>query len=138
MERSLDGALTILLLGFAALAVPQDSSHPSGWDVPEEARAVENPVPLSPEVLEAGATLYEKNCVMCHGESAKGDGPATQFVKPAPPDISTAEARARMTDGEIFYKITVGKKPMPAMNKKLTEEERWKVIHYLRSLQAKE
>ena len=39
-------------------------------------------------------------------------------------------------DGEIFYKITVGKKPMPSMKTKLSEEERWQIVHYVRSLQA--
>ena len=74
--------------------------------------------------------------MMCHGEQLRGDGPAAAMFQKAPPDLSTAEARERMTDGEIFFKITVGKRPMPAMEAKLSEVKRWEVVHYVRTLQA--
>ena len=108
-----------------------------GWDVPEEAKAVENPVPADDKIIAEGETLYQRNCRMCHGEAGKGDGPATARIKPAPPDITTAEAQDRMTDGELFYKITVGKRPMREFESKLSEEERWNVVHFLRTLRAR-
>jgi mono/diheme cytochrome c family protein len=74
---------------------------------------------------------------MCHGKELKGDGPAISMFQVKPPNLSTSEARARLTDGEIFYKVTVGKSPMPAMGSRLSEEERWKLVLYVRSLQAK-
>lgn len=107
------------------------------WTVPEDERAVENPLEATPQVLAAGEASYEKQCVLCHGESFEGDGSAVAMFEKKPPDLSTREARERLTDGEIFYKITVGKSPMPAMESKLSEEERWQVVHYVRSLQAK-
>lgn len=116
------------------LAATQNTLPP--WDVPEEARAVPNPVEKTPEALAAGAALFKKHCVMCHGEAGKGDGPATRFMKPTPPDISTPEAKARLTDGEIFYKITHGKRPMPPMDKKMSETERWEVVLHVRELQG--
>ena len=73
---------------------------------------------------------------MCHGKSFEGDGPAVAMFQKKPPDLSSQEARERLTDGEIFYKITVGKSPMPSMESKLSEDERWKVVHYVRSLQS--
>ncbi|HSF14203.1 MAG TPA: cytochrome c [Vicinamibacteria bacterium] len=127
--------LSLVLAASATLYALQESSSGT-WEVPDEAKAVENPVENTPEALSAGAELFKKHCVMCHGESGKGDGPATQFIKPAPPDVTTADARNRLTDGEIFYKMTVGKQPMPPMNRKMSETERWQVVHYLRSLQA--
>lgn len=105
------------------------------WVVPDEARAVENPVALTDEALAAGEESYGARCASCHGDTGKGDGRATRFIKPAPADFSTVEARDRMTDGEIFYKITEGKKPMPGMARTLSDEERWQVVHYLRTLQ---
>ncbi len=39
-----------------------------------------------------------------------------------------------MTDGEIFWKITTGKPPMPSYREELTEKERWDLVNYLRSL----
>jgi mono/diheme cytochrome c family protein len=128
---------SVVAIGSAALASFAGQPEQEGaWVVPEEARAVPSPVESTPEAVAAGGVLFKKHCVMCHGETAKGDGPATKFMKPAPPDISTAEAKARMTDGEIFYKVSTGKRPMPQMDKKLSETERWQVVLYLRSLQV--
>ena len=114
------------------------AAHPGAqevWEVPDEARAMENPVALTDEALAAGEQAYGARCASCHGDAGKGDGKATRFIKPAPADISTVEARDRMTDGEIFFKITEGKKPMPGMARTLSDEERWQVVHYLRTLQ---
>jgi mono/diheme cytochrome c family protein len=122
------------LTGFTLLA---QESQPEGgpWEVPAEAKAVPNLVEASSEALAAGAELYKKHCLMCHGEMGKGDGPATKFMKPAPPDLTVAGGKARMTDGEIFYKVSTGKRPMPPMNRKLSEIERWQVVHHVRTLQ---
>ena len=128
----------VLVASLTGLALKAQETQPEGnsvWEVPAEARAVPNPVEATPEALAAGADLYKKHCLMCHGEGAKGDGPATKFMKPAPPDMTTAGTKARMTDGEIFYKMTTGKRPMPPMNRKLSETERWQVVHYVRTLQ---
>ena len=124
---------------FAALGITAagaaGGSLQEPWEVPEEAREVPNPVPAGEAALAAGKTAYDRRCASCHGDAGKGDGKATRFIRPAPADISTAEARDRMTDGEMFYKITEGKKPMPGMARTLSEEERWQVVHYLRTLQ---
>ena len=122
--------LSIFLAGMA-LAMAQS------WEAPEEARAVPNPLEPSPAVVAEGEALFQKQCTMCHGDGLKGDGSAVQVFGVQPPDLSTVEARERLTDGEIFYKITVGKNPMPSMKSRLSEEERWKVVVFVRSLQAK-
>lgn len=120
----------------AATALTQDQQDQDDWDVPEDEKTVENPLPADDDVIADGATLYQRNCRMCHGETGKGDGPATARIKPSPPDITTSEAQDRMTDGEMFYKISVGKRPMREFESKLSEDERWKVVHFLRTLRA--
>ncbi len=120
----------------AALLLFATFSLTQAWEVPEREKAAVNPLEVSPEVLAAGEASYKKQCVLCHGESFQGDGSAAAMFEKQPPDLSTREARERLTDGEIFYKMTVGKKPMPSMKTKLSEEERWQVVHYVRSLQA--
>lgn len=129
------GLAMLMMAGLAGLALAAQEHEE--WEAPADAKAMKNPLAASDEVLAKGGDLYKKNCLMCHGETGKGDGPATKFVKPAPADISVAEAQAKWTDGEIFWKITEGKKPMPSFGKKLSEEERWSVVHYVRSLKAK-
>jgi mono/diheme cytochrome c family protein len=124
--------VSVLVVGLgAALAFAQATD----WEVPAEAKAQKNPVAPTEADIKAGQALYEKHCLMCHGEKAHGDGSATKFIKPAPPDISTVAAKERLTDGEIFYKISTGKRPMPPTNRKLSETERWQVVLYLRTLQ---
>ena len=125
-------AVAFTVLGGLALAQDEGST----WEIPPEATAVENPVENTPEAVAAGEASYGKHCKMCHGDIGKGDGAATQFIKPAPPDMTTAEVRDANTDGDIFYKITTGKRPMPAMQRKLSEEERWQVVLFVRKLQA--
>lgn len=120
-----------VLTVFVGLAMAQDD----GWPVPPEESARENPLEASPDALAAGKALYDKHCKMCHGETGKGDGPTTEYIKPAPPDMTTAESRESHTDGDIFYKITTGKRPMPA-KKSLSEEERWQLVLYVRELQT--
>ncbi len=122
--------LFLFSLLFASGPIAQEA-----WVVPDEARNLENPVPLTDAALAAGEKAYGARCASCHGDAGKGDGKATRFIRPAPADISTAEARDRMTDGEMFYKITEGKKPMPGMARTLSDEERWQVVRYLRTLQ---
>jgi mono/diheme cytochrome c family protein len=122
--------IVFLLLAGATLALTQ------GWEVPDPERTKKNPVEATPKAVEKGRALFEKQCVMCHGKDMKAQCPAAAMFQVQPPDLSTSEARARLTDGEVFFKITVGKNPMPAKKSKLSEEERWKGVLYLRNLRA--
>ena len=119
-----------ILLLFTALSATQL------WEIPEKERAVKNPIEVSPAAIAEGEALYKKQCVLCHGEAFKGDGSGVAMFAKKPPDLSTSDARKRLTDGEIFYKMTVGKNPMPSMEGRLSEEQRWKVVVYVRTLQA--
>jgi mono/diheme cytochrome c family protein len=133
VERYVSATLTVLLgaVGLAA-ATEQADSRPK-WEAPGPARAVVNPLPETPDVLAEGLRLYEKNCLTCHGAKGKGDGPAIPFIESSPTDISIPEVQSRMTDGEIFWKITEGRNPMPSFKKKLSENE----LHTVRSLRAR-
>jgi hypothetical protein len=79
---------------------------------------------------------------MCHGDKGKGDGPAGKFNALPPHDLTDPEIQNRMTDGEILWKLTEGRKQeeevvMPSMREKVPEEEdRWKLVLYVRALGA--
>ncbi len=93
---------------------------------------ITNPVPLNEETLAAGKKIYTHNCLPCHGEHGKGDGPAGQYLDPHPADY-TGSAVTSKSDGFLFQRVSEGYNAMPEWADALTEEERWKVIHYIRT-----
>lgn len=100
-----------------------------------EARGMENPVPDSPEALAEAKPLYAKHCAHCHGDTGAGDGGEAQMYTPPPADF-TRPAMANIRDGELFYKITEGRRPMPSFKRVLTDEQRWKLVRLIRTFAA--
>jgi mono/diheme cytochrome c family protein len=103
------------------------------WIAPEEAKALKNPVQATIDSVHQGQGLYEENCMACHGAKGKGDGPTASFRGYKASDLTHAEAAAA-SDGEVFWKISTGKSPMKGYENDLTEEERWHLVNYVRTL----
>jgi mono/diheme cytochrome c family protein len=104
------------------------------WKVPEEAKRRPNPIQPSASALAAGRSIYLDKCTQCHGQTGKGDGPDAASYYPSPTSLVDAKHMSSVTDGEIFYQISQGRKPMPAFKKRLIEEQRWELVLYVRSL----
>lgn len=121
----------VVLGGAVVLAVFLSLDRP--WIVPPEARALANPVPAGEAALQAAAPLYREHCQKCHGEAGRGDGVEAGAYSVSPPDFSDAQRLGARTDGELFYKMTVGRRPMPAYDKQLTPEQRWQLVHFIRA-----
>lgn len=102
--------------------------------VPDEALAIENPVPATNESIETGAAIYSANCAACHGPNGEGDGPASAGLEIKPADLH-AEHVQELTDGGLFYIVTHGRTgtAMPAWENVLSEQQRWEVVNYLRT-----
>ena len=107
------------------------------WPVPEEAKKVTNPVAESEATLKAAQDIYAEYCAQCHGDTGKGDGPEAAMYKTKPADFTDAHMMSEMTDGEIYYKMTEGRRPMPSFKKTLTEEQRWMLVNYVKTFAAK-
>jgi len=103
------------------------------WVVPEGVKKLKNPLAPSESTLKAARRIYADECAQCHGEHGKGDGPEAMMHSPAPADLTDAVHMNTVTDGEIFYQISEGRKPMPSFKKRLTEEERWGLVLFVRS-----
>jgi mono/diheme cytochrome c family protein len=88
----------------------------------------------------AGKAKYDANCVGCHGATGKGDGAAAAALNPKPQDHTDGKVMNALSDKYLFDIIKDGgaamKKAafMPASNKKLTDQEIWDVVAYIRSL----
>jgi mono/diheme cytochrome c family protein len=103
------------------------------WTAPAAEARKKNPVAVSESSLAAGQKIYVKRCVACHGKAGNGDGPDAADLGIHPAKLSDPLIREE-TDGALFWKITVGKKPMPNYGSRLSPTDRWNVINYLRSL----
>jgi len=110
------------------------AQKPAGkpWPAPAAAIAVKNPVKSDATSIKDGKEIYIKNCKSCHGDAGKGDGTKAGNLDITCGDFSAA-AFKKITDGELFWKITEGRKPMPSFSKKLADAERWSVINYMRT-----
>ena len=109
------------------------------WELPEDADKTKNPVAASAESIEKGKTLYlertKGNCVFCHGDTGAGNEANLPRLRRKPADLSNKEHLSAETDGELFWKISKGITGiMPAGEKRMTEEERWHVVNYVRTL----
>ena len=104
------------------------------WAVPEEVKKLKNPLQPSESNLSAARELFKENCVECHGDAGKGDGPEAMMHDPPPADLTDAGHMNTLTDGHIFYQISEGRKPMPSFKKRLTQDQRWQLVLRVRSL----
>lgn len=90
-------------------------------------------VTISPiEKIKKGKLLFEQNCLLCHGALGKGDGYAGIYLNPRPFDISSEKLQIQ-SDSTLFFKITLGKAPMPTF-KALPFESRLYLLMYVREL----
>lgn len=92
----------------------------------------------SPAVLEQGRTLYKTNCVPCHGETGKGDGPAAGVLKPPPRDHTDKAYMSTLTDKQIGDIIKMGGsikgKPLMPSHPQFKDPELAALVAYVRSL----
>jgi mono/diheme cytochrome c family protein len=126
--------LTVLLI--SALVALSEEQSKTQWTAPAAEARKKNPVSVTESSLAAGQKIYLKRCLACHGKTGNGDGPDAADLGIDPAKLSDPAIRAE-TDGELFWKITVGKKPMPNYGTRLSPADRWNVINYLRSLAKK-
>ena len=133
MRRAIVAA-GILLLFVTARVSYSDDAAPDDWKAPGFAARRKNPVPATPDAIAAGQAIYSHNCLACHGATGKGDGPAAFTCTPRPKDLSDPKIVSQ-TDGELFWKITQGKKPMPTYATLLSDTDRWTVVDYIRTLE---
>jgi mono/diheme cytochrome c family protein len=125
----------------------QPASRPVERDIaipraPAEAKALVNPFPVSDQVLLEGERIYQTKgtCFTCHGTTGRGDGPAGLELNPRPRNFTNPQFQELRTDGEMFWVIrngSAGTRMFSYSPSVITEEEAWKVIHFIRTLPAK-
>lgn len=128
--------LFIGVLGLIVLSIGLAVFRRPPWIVPPAEKARKNPLTASDVNLAEAKEIYKNKCENCHGEKGQGDGSDAMMYDPEPSDLTDAAKIDKLTDGEIFYQITAGRKPMPSFKKKLTDDQRWKLVLLVRSFAA--
>lgn len=92
------------------------------------------PLAITNEMMLLGQKKYNLNCAICHGEAGDGNGITKNYGMVATPSYH-GDLYRNMSEGEIYNTVTNGKNTMMGYGAKLTVEERWAVVAYLRTLQ---
>lgn len=91
------------------------------------------PYPVDFELMQYGQESYNIFCMACHGAAGDGNGVTKQYGILA---TSYHDDRLRdAPDGYIYDVITNGKGLMYGLKDRLSNEQRWAIVLYLRALQ---
>ncbi|WP_340116844.1 cytochrome c [Pelagibius sp. 7325] len=105
--------------------------------VPVEYRSRRNPFPNAQKFIDEGGQVYRANCLACHGRLGRGDGDAGLDLVPSPALLSRMMDVQGTVDEYLLWSIAEGGKPfgtaMPAFKGRLSEDQIWQVIAYMRA-----
>ncbi|HEX5689692.1 MAG TPA: c-type cytochrome, partial [Roseiflexaceae bacterium] len=121
-----DGAPPLQAVFTFPIAAPGEQSGPT------------NPLSVDAGTIVAGRTLYAANCATCHGATGKGDGPGAAGLNPRPADFGQHMVPGKHTDGQVFLWIKNGfpGTAMPAWGPRLSDEQIWQLVIFLRTFGA--
>lgn len=129
------GIVVLLTLAFVGITLSGETKG-KPWPATDAVKKVKSPVASNDASIKEGKEIYLKNCKSCHGVKGKGDGPKAANIEITCGDFS-APAFGKLTDGELYWKVTEGRKPMPSFKEKLNDHERWLAVIYAKSLSGK-
>ena len=100
-----------------------------------------NDYKVTQQTLDVGRGKYQIYCAVCHGQAADGNGimKVRSAIEGDAAIVTIASLQAPLIraypNGQIFDVITNGKNTMMGYGDKLSPEERWAVVAYVRALQ---
>ena len=107
------------------------------FGVPEAYANAKSDVASTPENIATGAKLYGANCASCHGKDGMGDGETGNSLTPSPALLAWMIRRPVSVDEYLLWSISDGgaqfDSAMPAFKDKLTRDEIWRVVAYMRA-----
>ncbi len=147
MLSFLGGLLVLPILIYLYLAFGKPPVAATDAPFPMEAKIVQiplsarihrempasSPIPANEETLNAGASIYEDKCEVCHGTRSDPSAIGKTMFPPAPQLwVKHRNGVVGVSDdpvGETFWKVKNGIRlsGMPAYGKALTEKQIWQV-----------
>ena len=97
------------------------------------------------ELIARGKVMYERKCKSCHGDDGLGHGPAAEFLKRKPVDLTLGVYKLRSTpkdsiptDHDIFRTLTmgVGTGIMPGFPK-VHPQDRWAMVAFIKTMSTR-
>jgi mono/diheme cytochrome c family protein len=104
----------------------------SGTAIVSLAAELQNPVTPGAASLAQGQTLFAIHCALCHGETPANPGLVGAKLKPPPPGLDHDLLKGR-SDSHLFNAISNGFGRMPPFKEKLSPQERWHLVNFLRA-----
>ncbi|MBF6571404.1 MAG: c-type cytochrome [Candidatus Binataceae bacterium] len=126
-------------LAVAPRVMPQGTLPVNGiqkMDLEQMTVGMHNPLKETPENLAHGKELFLNTCQPCHGENAEGNGPVAHLLQHKPTNLVSGITK-NLPDGYVYGYIRNGGIWMPSYGDAMSSNERWDVIMYVRSLEAK-
>ncbi|MBV6517135.1 MAG: hypothetical protein HPKKFMNG_02847 [Planctomycetes bacterium] len=145
------GAAALMACAMLAAACGGNASKPANSgpaakarpETPADFKDKKNALAGNADAIKAGEGLFKAQCVSCHGAEADGNSDAGKALTPPATNLRAADFRAQ-SDGYIFWRISKGGvganisgSAMQAFDASLTEEQRWQIVAYIRSLSEK-
>ena len=120
-QRIVPAVFLLSLLSFSLYAADKNFH-----DAPDSAKAQKNPYEGQQSAVDAGKTLYARNCLACHGKTGQGTGNVPSLVDGKLKSVAP---------GEVFWFVTKGDTDngMPSWAF-LPEEKRWQIVNYVQAL----
>ena len=128
--------LLVLLVFVLITAFQLSPGTGDPWKAPPQADALVDPLAKDAKAVAKGERLFTSLCWTCHGMQGKGDGPNAALLTVHPADLGSPGIQAQ-TNGALYWKITHGRGEMASYEQVISREQRWAVVHYLRTLAHK-
>ncbi|HEV2335176.1 MAG TPA: copper homeostasis membrane protein CopD, partial [Stellaceae bacterium] len=116
----------VVLMGGVALRPYVVEAYPTSY--------IHSPIRYGALSVARGQPLYAENCALCHGPYGFGDGPAAAGLPIKPADL-TGEHLFHHGEGTLFWWVGHGiaGTPMPAFADRLSANQIWDVLNFLRA-----
>jgi mono/diheme cytochrome c family protein len=100
-------------------------------------QALVNPIEPDSVSLARGKVMFERYCAVCHGVAGIGAEAAIAQKHPTVAAYNLAGPVVQAyTDQYMYGMIRVGRGLMPDYGYRVTEFDRWRIVNYIRTLQA--
>ena len=126
------------LIANAELIAEENQAISILGDVAVAFKQVKNPTTDFDSSIKRGEGMFIKNCSKCHGLNGNGYGVVAHGFTTFPRQLWAWNNTGPETDGYLFWFITNGRSDMPPWGLILSENERWDLINYIKTIKNPE